>query len=865
MKVKISMDKISLKSKPSKNNIVKIRERTVSNWTEIELEELADLNGNKGHTIIPAHLQGGTKAENCTEMQILALDFDNGCTFSEIKNRCDMMGFHITYAYHTFSSTDEHERFRVVFVLDVPEQDAFIIKVMLNMLIKIFPECDMNCKDLCRMFFGGKELIYYDGNARIALEQVWLPFLKALDTDTHYRRNIMKFASRMNIAMINDTLCMGRLSDQEVIFGKKMDSPVLHITAESKNLPFFIAEGYCPLPGNTCKDKKSEKRKIILTQGGTNCQLYNDFVSGIELSYNEKFTIATNLININGGRKRFLDIIGQVYGEEGFSRWKRCLKYMNGYHSKRCSEESCPYYHQCIHENTMIDTLAMDRKVYQGKTDYVSIDAAVNKLKTDLASAFQSCENGIHLIKAQTGLGKTTAYIDLIRENPKNRFLIALPTNMLKREVGGKLRNSGIPADDIFITPSVYDSFLPAEIQNEISEAHKRGIHTVTKRLIKEYYEKTEKETPYELAKLEECEKFLKDTCKIKERIVVTTHAYFLQMKEETLKKFTVIIDEDFLMLQGFNRMCSVSINCLEELAEKDFGVYSKMAGKLLKAKEGVYQRQNTEIAEQLTEEQLEELACFGMDDNINDLKDAATYVRMKDRETGADIIKYFCPPVLPKMIYIVLSATFNQKIYSLFFKGKMDVFSYGEQKAAYKGKLIQYTYHSLGRKDLSEKMEVFDAVKRITGKEKLSVITFKCIEQIKGMDRLNSAGIHFGNSTGVNDLSGKDLAIIGTPYSVDENYKLIASFLGADVNQKQDKRPSWKRVNYKNDSFLITTYGDEILREVQLYSIESELEQCAGRARLLRNDCTVYVFSSFPCEQAQIDARNYLLDPASE
>ena len=319
-------------------------------------------------------------------------------------------------------------------------------------------------------------------------------------------------------------------------------------------------------------------------------------------------------------------------------------------------------------------------------------------------------------------------------------------------------------------------------------------------------------------------------------------------------------------MLQGFNRMYSVSINCLEELAEKNMGEYSKMADTLLKAKEGEYQTINTGIAEPLTEKQLEDLACFGTDDNINDLKDAGTFVRMKDRETGADIIKYFCPPVLPKMKYIVLSATFNQKIYRLFFKGKMDVFSYGEQKAAYKGKLIQYTYHSLGRKDLSEKMEVFDVVKRITGKENLPVITFKCIEQIKGMDRLNNAGIHFGNSTGVNSLSGKDLAIIGTPYSVDEKYKLIASFLGADVNKKQDKRPLWRRVDYKNDNFLITTYADEILREVQLYAIESELEQCAGRARLLRNDCTVYVFSSFPCEQAQIDARNYLSDhPASE
>lgn len=851
-----------MKTKPSSCSIVRTRERTADNWTEIELKKLAELNGNKGHTIIPAHLQGGTKAENCTEMQILALDFDSGCTFGEIKNRCDTRGLNITYAYHTFSSTDEQEKFRVIFVLDVPEQDIFIIEVMLNMLIKIFPECDTNCKDLCRMFFGGKELIYYDESARIALEQVWLPFLESLDTGTHYRRNVMQFASKLNITMIKDTLCMGRLRDQEVIFGKKMDLPVIHITAGSKNLPFFIAEGYQLPSGITYNEKKLEKRRIVLTEGGTNCQLYNDFVSGIELSYDEKFTTATNLLNINGGRKQFLDIIRQVYGEESFNRWESRLKYMRGYHPKRCSEESCPYYHQCIHENTMIDTLAMDRKVYQGKTDYVSIDAAASKLKTDLANAFRSCEKGIHLIKAQTGLGKTTAYIDLVRENPKNRFLVALPTNMLKEEVGRKLCTSGVPAADVFITPSVNgNSFFPDKIQKKISEDHMRGIHNNTKKHVKEYYEIIKKEAPFELARLEDCEKLLKNACDIEERIVVTTHAYFLQLKEETLKKFTIIIDEDFLMLQGFNRMCSVSINCLKELSEKDLGVYSKVADILMKAQEGTYQTMDMGIAEPLTEKQLEDLACFGMNDNINDLKDAKTFVRMKDRETGIDIIKYFCPPVLPKMKYIVLSATFNHKVYSLYFKEKMKVYSYGEQRAAYKGKLIQYTYHSLGRKDLSEKMEVFDAVKRITGKEKLPVITFKCIEKSRRIDRLNHAGIHFGNSTGVNDLSGLDLAIIGTPYSVDENYKLVACFLGTDVNKIQDKRPSWRRVNYKNDSFLITTYADEILREVQLYSIESELEQCVGRARLLRKGCTVYVFSSFPCEQAQIDIRNYLYE----
>lgn len=335
-------------------------------------------------------------------------------------------------------------------------------------------------------------------------------------------------------------------------------------------------------------------------------------------------------------------------------------------------------------------------------------------------------------------------------------------------------------------------------------------------------------------------------------------------MKEDTLKKFVVIIDEDILMLQGFNRICSVSVRCLEELAGKGFGVYSGIAAGLAGTEKNVYQTMGAVLTEPLSEGQLEGLEYFGTEDNINDLKDARAYVRMEDRDKGEDVIKYFCPPVFHAMKYIVLSATFNYEIYRLFFQGKMEVFLYGGKKAVYKGRLVQYTYHSLGRKDLGGKMEVFDVARKAAGKAGLDIITFKYVEQIQGMGRLNAAGIHFGNSTGIDSLSGKDIAIIGTPYSVDENYKLAACYLGADVNKKEDKRPSWRRVTYKNDSFLITTYSDRILREFQLYSIESELEQCVGRARLLRNECTVYVFSAFPCEQAEIHIRNYLDAPVS-
>lgn len=155
--------------------------------------------------------------------------------------------------------------------------------------------------------------------------------------------------------------------------------------------------------------------------------------------------------------------------------------------------------------------------------------------------------------------------------------------------------------------------------------------------------------------------------------------------------------------------------------------------------------------------------------------------------------------------------------------------------------------------------MEVFEFARMIAGQEKLEIITFKEGSSIKGVAHMNTKDLHFGNTTGINSLSGKDLAVVGTPYKIEESYKLVASYLGADVNQEIDMNPRPRRVEYSGYSFCITTYHDELLREVQLYALESELEQCVGRARLLRNACTVYVFSAFPCEQAELRMGNYL------
>lgn len=863
MKVWISLDNQGYKDKP-KNNIALLKTRISKRWQEIELEKLADLVGNKGYAVIPGYMVTGFKAIDCAAMQVFMLDFDSGVSFDEINMKCEKMQLPIAFAYHTYSSTEKAEKFRIAFVFEYLIKERFIIEIIIEMLYRLFPECDRQCKNLDRMFLGGKRLIYYDETARFPMVQLYFSFLKSLDVeDHHFSDRVKRFANKHKILLINGNLAMGRLQDKDAIFGETLDSTVNIYIVESKFSPFFIAEGGKKTEhrGETCKKRK--KRKLKIQIDNCNCQLYKDFQKGIELTHDAKFAIMTNLLAIQGGIGKFLEKIKEVYGEESFKKWKKDIKYVEHYKPKKCDSSFCPYYDVCTTVGTIIDTLERNRQIYQEKEDLKSIGDAEHCLQKNLEEAFLSDCDGLHLIKAQTGLGKTKAYIDLIKKYPNCMFLVAVPTNRLKEEIKTKLLQIGISEESIYMTASVHgNSLIPLDIQEQISNAHQRGMHGKTKRIISDYYNEIKEDTNKK-AVAKECEQILKGINGIKnERVIITTHAYLSLMQKEFLSNYTIIIDEDFLQLQVFTRINSISISCLSELAEKDIPFYSKLADEMLRTKVGEYKKiEFTEYASPLLESQLKELEYFGVNDNINDLIDAKTYVKVKDIDSKEEIIKYFCPLFIPTMKYIVLSATFNEKIYRLYFKEHLMVYTYPEKKAAYQGKLVQYTYHSLGRKDLSKKLEVFSVAQEKLKESKPEVISFKNNRILpKNMDGLNSAGIHFGNSTGLNSLAGKNIAIIGTPYKTEEYYKLIACYLGVDVNLSSNRRPSFRRVKYKKANFLITTYKDEILREIQLYSLESELEQCVGRARLLRNHCTVYLYSAFPCEQAEIHIENYLI-----
>lgn len=183
-------------NKPQKEEIAGISKRVV-HVEQKELEELIDLIGKKGCSFLPAFMNGSRKKENFVSMQWFVLDFDGGVYFDEIFQRSIQNSLRISFAYHTFQSVEKEERFRVVFIHEAPVTDRRIAEMMLDMMLRVFPEADRSCSDVSRMFFGGKEVIYKDLTASFHFSDLKDAFVRAIDTGDNLRRNVRAFGCRL--------------------------------------------------------------------------------------------------------------------------------------------------------------------------------------------------------------------------------------------------------------------------------------------------------------------------------------------------------------------------------------------------------------------------------------------------------------------------------------------------------------------------------------------------------------------------------------------------------------------------------------------------------------------------------------------
>jgi hypothetical protein len=200
-----------------------------------------------------------------------------------------------------------------------------------------------------------------------------------------------------------------------------------------------------------------------------------------------------------------------------------------------------------------------------------------------------------------------------------------------------------------------------------------------------------------------------------------------------------------------------------------------------------------------------------------------------------------------PDTKYIMVSATVDKNVCEYYF-GKDNVEFYECSRAKNVGTLNQIYDKPMSRAFIRKDPAIIERIKKWSGFE--HTITFLEFEQ--GDDSM-----HFGNTAGRDEWKGENIDVIGTPHLPEWIYKLFAYSIGLDFDLDAAINPNAivERNGYR---FRFAAFEDKPLQNIQCYMIESEMEQAVGRARLLRCDCTVNLYSNYPLRQANLKISEY-------
>lgn len=452
-----------------------------------------------------------------------------------------------------------------------------------------------------------------------------------------------------------------------------------------------------------------------------------------------------------------------------------------------------------------------------------TIECVRAELKEKLEEVRLADDVLIYTIKCPTGSGKTQQVLHF--ENA----LIASPTHKLSRQSYERAKAHGY---DVLITPEIPHDIDPS-IRQKIDELYQAGAHRAAMNYIKEM-----------AAIIPQLEEYVEQMAEIENagtRTVFTTHERLLSMRH--LKPLIVIDEDPFksLMKQGwvskeeliaFLRWVGANTGCNRAAMSQIFEGLAEGSGRV------VHQMPKSVV------------------NDIDDLESAVIKMRTSSNVIGflhsdcfvvnGSRVNFITRRELPayKKI-IILSATANEGIYRRMFGDRLRFTDLGLSEL--RGRVIQYPQWSGSKQCFRNDPEFVGIMKHIVGD--MPVITTKEMSErfVEGQ-----VVASFGALAGLDHLGGQDLAICGTFHMNPVAHVLFANALDAGVGF-DECIPRMCRVEHDGLEFYFNSYEhNEMLRELQLYLVESEQTQAIGRARLVNHDATVLVFSNLPVRGAE-------------
>ncbi|WP_372999117.1 hypothetical protein [Lutispora sp.] len=860
MRVKLCLDLENFLEKPEKTYIPVISDRIANLAVEIEVEELAQqLTYPNGKSFTPAYFNKDTeeiiirKDNYWAGQQLFALDFDGTISIDEFLDRCRNLRLLPAFVYSTFTSI-KYNKFRAVFILEHEVTDKRIRDLVQFALMKIFNESDPMCKDSCRLFFGGKRIIHSDFNSTINVPGLIesLSLYLHMKDKSNYSREMKSYCQSVGVNLLNGLPHVISIDDNASQFDENASTPII---INNKTCPDFVKNSYAIYFSEKVKQQsvkgysKSKlpkyeidsihfKRKYIRDFNWhdleNNCPLYKGFINGTHWAYhNELFGIATNLMAIKGGQKRFIEAL-HLREEYDIERWEYYCNYIikKDYKPHNCIN-FCPFCNECEHTKNMIEQSKLPRGYIRvvNQPQQKTLSEAEAELSQYFSNALFSEGSNVHVIKSPPGLGKTEKYLGL-----KN-VIIAVPNHALKAEVVERIKEAGYKA---FATPEFPE--LPDNHSKVINKLYQKGNWKGVQMYLRKII--NEENNAEVIAYFNELEN-MKHT----EDTIVTTHERLLHLNDLGNNK-TVIIDEDITF--SLLRQDSVSLRDLSNLESECFAteLYNQYRVPYEFAKSAEYGIIHNMHKCGLYEHHMIHNIVYSskyIESNVLDFLDCDSFIRIGGETQKTDIIYYMKKRTLPDTKIIMLSATANESICKLLFGNRLNFYDVGNVES--KGQLIQYPQKSYSRYSIENNPESIEKIKPIIRNQ--PVITFK-----KHTKHFNDIATTFGSVTGLNKYSGENIAVVGTPHINPIRYLLFAHVLGIEFNDN-DCEMSYQLVQYNGYEFRFQTYKQESLRNIQFYFIESEIIQAVGRGRILRNECTVTLFSNYPVPGAKFKYLN--------
>ena len=762
----------------------------------------------------------GTSEKDWVSQQIFTLDFDKGVLPVDILNLCRMHSLTPNVIYSSFSDTPEKRKFRVIFVLDKPIIDYKIAKLAQKGLMTIFSDADSSCKDLCRMYYPGKELIYRNDSLN---ETDWfIPYChgQVADNDRFYHNHIK---------------------------GVSMDDSSVKRPDMVKDFNWKSA---------------IDNLKILDTF----------FNKRVRFSYDLLFSLMTNVQYIYGGEKKVLERMMEINnmggGEyfpdssRGIENYPRdyfiSLKNVNKYnYLPKSLENWSPFVEDHDYKNLLEVKLKKGKVEILETREMISINEATKLMKDAFQLAKDNIpftikytqpdmltgesfpyierldplfnplpENPIYIFKITTGAGKSEGFLD------EKDSLIAFPFHSLKDEMSGRMR---VPHK---ITPET-PTFSDINANITISELRQSGLYSDVSDIIKAISKGKSNFsiTPDDIL-LANNYIMMNSLCSIGTETVLTTHTRAVN-DTRTFNHKTVIFDED--PLQNIINMDSIKIPLSTAFDGTEYEEFVKSIEEYLR---GMTMNAINDMKKFTKPRGFDRFAAsVGSGKLVKLLQSDYVFRDSHDKDTIQFCIK---KDFLPEKKVFIMSATAPIPIYKKIYKDRVIVVDITNIKPM--GTIEQWTKRSFsmnGMEKYNTKVykELFEEI------QGTKVIThLKHSNKFKAHTKLDDGTPHnyyFGHCSGGDKLNGYDVSVVGTPNKPMFVYLFIAELIGLPNSIDQNMQD--RVVEWNGFRFRFFTFNDLTLQDIQLSLIESEILQAAGRSRFLRNKNTTKVFSSLP------------------